>query len=113
SDEVAATLSDLELFGLGPDEVNGFFHRVDSVTLAQANAALRNHFCSAVPRFVLVGNAAKLESVVSRYAPQRVNIALSSPGFNPAAGGPVVVSPAAATRPAGAVRPAKRNTRRR
>src|SRR5215213_4133854 len=49
--------------GLGRDEVDGFFGRVDAVTLEQANAAIRKYYQTDKLTFVLLGNAAKVREV--------------------------------------------------
>src|ERR1035438_7346584 len=43
ADQVAAVLGEMEIFGLGRDEVDQFFARVDAVTLEQANAVARKY----------------------------------------------------------------------
>ena len=69
SDQIATVLGEIELFGLGRDEVDGFFHRVDAVTLEQANAAIRKYYATGNLTFVLLGNAEKIRTVAAKYGP--------------------------------------------
>ena len=81
ADQVAAILGDLELYGLGRDEVDDFFARIDAVTLEQANAAARRYYKPDNLTFVLLGNAAKIREAAGKYAPKVAEVAVSKPGF--------------------------------
>jgi predicted Zn-dependent peptidase len=81
ADQVAAILGDLELYGLGRDEVDDFFARIDAVTLEQANAAARRYYKPDNLTFVLLGNAAKIRKAAGKYAPKVAEVAVSKPGF--------------------------------
>jgi zinc protease len=81
ADQLAAILGDLELYGLGRDEVDDFFQRIDGVTLEQANAAARKYYKADNLTFVLLGNAAKIRESAAKYAPKVVEVAVSKPGF--------------------------------
>ncbi len=70
ADQVAAMLSQLELFGLGRDEVDQLFQRIDAVTLDQANATVRKYYRSENLTFVLLGNAAKIRDAAAKYGPK-------------------------------------------
>jgi len=70
SDQIANVLGDMELFGLGRDEVDGFFARVDGVTLEQANAAIQKYYRTDNLTFVLLGNASKIRTVAAKYGPK-------------------------------------------
>ena len=67
SDKIAGALGEIELFGLGPDEVNQFFARVDGVTLEQANAVARKYYRTDNLTFVLLGNAAQIRQAAAKY----------------------------------------------
>jgi zinc protease len=69
SDQIATVLGELELFGLGRDEVDGFFARVDAVTPAQANEAIQKYYRTDNLTFVLLGNAEKIRDVAKKYGP--------------------------------------------
>ena len=67
SDEIATQLGEMELYGLGRDEVDQFFSRVDAVTVEQANQAIRKYYRADHPTFVLLGNAAKIRDAAAKY----------------------------------------------
>jgi len=69
ADQIANVLGDLEVFGLDRSEVDGFFARVDAVTLKQANAVVRKYYGADKLTFVLLGNAAKVRDVAKKYGP--------------------------------------------
>jgi zinc protease len=46
ADQIAGVIGELELYGLGHDEVDDLFLRIDAVTLEQANAAARKYYQS-------------------------------------------------------------------
>jgi zinc protease len=81
ADQLAIILGDLELYGLGRDEVDDLFARIDAVTLEQANAAARRYYKPDHLTFVLLGNAAKIREAAGKYAPKVVEVAVSKPGF--------------------------------
>ena len=80
-DQLAGRLSEMELFGLGRDEVDQFFQRVDAVTLAQANDAIKRYYRAENLTFVLVGNAAKIRESVGKYAGQVVERSVKQAGW--------------------------------
>jgi zinc protease len=67
SDEIATQLGEMELYGLGRDEVDQFFARVDAVTVEQANQVIRKYYAADHPTFVLLGNAAKIRDAAAKY----------------------------------------------
>ena len=81
ADQIAAMLGEIELFGLGRDEVDQFFARVDAVTLEQANAVARRYYRTENLTFVLVGNAAKIREVAAKYGPKVVERSVTQPGW--------------------------------
>ena len=80
-DQLATVLGEMELFGLGRDEVDQFFARVDGVTLEQANEAIRRHYGVTNLTFVLLGNASKIREVAAKYAPQMAERSVKQPGW--------------------------------
>ena len=81
SDQIATVLGEMEIFGLGRDEVDGFFQRVDAVTLEQANQAVRKYYQTDNLTFVLLGNAAKIREVAKKYGPKVVERPARQPGW--------------------------------
>ena len=80
-DQVAGVLADMELYGLGRDEIDELFSRIDGVTLEQANEAARKYFKPEGLTFVVLGNAAKIRDVVKKYSDKTVEVRVSAPGF--------------------------------
>jgi predicted Zn-dependent peptidase len=67
ADQIASALAEIELYGLDRDEVDGFFQRVDGVTLEQANAVIRKYYNTENLTFVLLGNAGKIRDAAGKY----------------------------------------------
>lgn len=82
ADQIATVLGEMELFGLGHDEVDQFFSRVDAVTLQQANEVARRYYRVENPTFVLLGNASKIRDVAAKYAPKIVERSVKQPGWS-------------------------------
>jgi len=82
TDQVAGVLADMEIYGLGKDEVDDFFSRIDAVSLADANAAARKYYKSDNLTFVLVGNAAKIRETAAKYAPKVTEVPITKSGFS-------------------------------
>lgn len=71
----------MELYGLGRDDIDELFARIDAVTLEQANAAARKYFRPDALTFVVLGNAAKIRDGVRKYSDQMMEVRVSDPGF--------------------------------
>ncbi|HUB81262.1 MAG TPA: pitrilysin family protein [Bryobacteraceae bacterium] len=67
ADQIANVLAEMELYGLGRDEVDEYFSRIDAVTLDQANAVARKYYRADNLTFVLLGDAAKIRDVARKY----------------------------------------------
>ena len=80
-DQLAAIVSDIELFDLNRGEVDDLFSRVDAVTLEKANEVARRYYGSGKVRILLLGNAAKFEDVAKKYDPKPVRVSITSPGI--------------------------------
>ena len=81
SDQTAAMVSDIELFGLNRGEVDDLFSRIDAVTLEQANAIAKKYYGGNDLVFVVMGNASKIRDTMKKYAPEIRELAAKSPGF--------------------------------
>jgi zinc protease len=81
ADQIAAVLGEMELFGLGRDEVDQFFSRVDAVTLQQANEVARRYYRAEDLTFVLLGNAPKIRDIAAKYGPKVVERSVKQPGW--------------------------------
>ena len=74
-------LGELEFYGLNKGEIDDFFSRIDAVTVEQANAVARKYYSDAALQFVLIGNAAKVEPMVKKYAAHQKTVPIKAPGF--------------------------------
>lgn len=81
ADQLAGILGELEFYGLDRSEIDGFFSRLDAVTLEQANAAARKYYRDAALQFCLIGNAAKVEPIARKYARELKTVPIAAPGF--------------------------------
>lgn len=79
--QLASILASLELFGLGRDEIDGYFARIDALTLEQVNAVVRKRFGSETLTFTLVGDAAKIRATAKKYARGMQEVEIAKPGF--------------------------------
>ncbi len=80
-DQLANAIGELELNGLTRDEVDGYFERIDAVTLADANAAAKKYYRSDNLTMVLVGAASKIGEDVRKYDPNPVIVPIKAPGW--------------------------------
>lgn len=80
SDQLAAVLGDMEVYGLGKDDIDDLFSRIDSVSLRDANEMARKYFKTGDLTFVLLGNSAKIRDVAKKYAPKMTEVAITKPG---------------------------------
>jgi zinc protease len=81
TDQLSNVLADMELYGLGKDEVDDFFSRIDSASLDDINATARKYYKPDHLTFVLLGNAAKIRQVAAKYAPKVTEVSVNKPGF--------------------------------
>ena len=78
--QLADLLGELELYGLGRDEIDGLFARLDAVSIKEANRVLR-HYSGAEPVLVVIGRAQELRQQVRDYASTIVEASITEPGF--------------------------------
>jgi predicted Zn-dependent peptidase len=81
ADQVASILADLDLHGLNKGEIDDYFSRLDALTLEQVNAVARKHYRLDNLQFLLIGNAAKIQDGVKKYAPKMKVHPIREPGF--------------------------------
>lgn len=81
SDQVAVAVTELELYGLTRDEIDGYFARLDAVTLESTNAAARKYYQRENLTFVLLGQADKIRDGVRKYAENLTEVLAAAPGF--------------------------------
>jgi zinc protease len=82
ADQLADVIGDLEVFGLNKGEIDDYFSSIDAVTVERANAVVKKYFTDANLQFLLVGNAAKIQDSVKKYAPKMKVVPVSAPGFS-------------------------------
>jgi predicted Zn-dependent peptidase len=80
-EQVATLLSELQLFGVQPNDVDDLFDRIDAVSLDEANAAARKYFSGRGMVFVLLGDAAQIRQVARRYAIEPWETSISGAGY--------------------------------
>ena len=80
-DQLANALSDLELWGEGREEIDGYFSRIDGVTLESVNAAVKKYYRTDNLTFVLLGAADKIRDSVTKYDPHFTELAARDAGW--------------------------------
>ena len=80
-EQLASMLATIELYGLGADEVNRFYARVDAITLDEANAVARKYYQPGDLTLVLVGPAAKIREAVKKYDPKPLEMSIRDAGW--------------------------------
>jgi zinc protease len=80
-DQLADTLTGMELYGLSRDEVDGFNARVDAITLDEANAVARKYYRPDDLTLVLLGPAGKIREAVRKYDPRPAELSIKSAGW--------------------------------
>jgi zinc protease len=80
-DQLATGIGEIELYGLGRDEVDGYFSRIDAITLEQANAAIKKYYQHDNLTFVILGAADKIRESVKKYYPQATEVSVKDAGW--------------------------------
>lgn len=80
-DQLASVLTSIELYGLTRDEVDGYFGRIDAVSLADAKAAAGRYYRPDGLVFVVLGPAAKIRDQVKKYAPTVTEVSITDAGW--------------------------------
>lgn len=81
SDQIASLIAELEFYGLDQNEINGYYAKIDSMTLDDARRVIKEHYPLENLVFVLVGKAEEIQSVAKKYAPKVDTKVISQPGF--------------------------------
>jgi len=66
NDQLANTICELEFYGLGSQDINTFFDRVDAMTLADAKRVIATYFPENDLAFVLIGQDSVIEPLAGR-----------------------------------------------
>jgi len=80
-DQLAALIGEIELYGLGRDEVDGYFARIDAITLDQANATIKKYYQTGDLKFVVLGAADKIREQVKKYDPHATEVSIKTAGW--------------------------------
>jgi zinc protease len=81
SDQLADLLAQLEFYGLDASDVNGYYAKIDSMTMADAQRVIKQYFPMDNLVFVLIGKASEIEPIARKYAPKIDKKTISQPGF--------------------------------
>ena len=81
SDQLADLVAQLEFYGLDPGDVNGYYAKIDSMTMADTQRVIKRYFPMENLVFVLIGKASEIEPVAGKYAPNIDKKTISQPGF--------------------------------
>lgn len=80
-DQIAALIGEIELYGLGRDEVDGYFARIDAITLDKANATIKKYYQTGDLLFVVLGAADKIREQVKKYDPHMREVSIKTAGW--------------------------------
>jgi predicted Zn-dependent peptidase len=80
-DQLAALIGEIEMYGLGRDEVDGYFQRIDGITLDQANATIKKYYQTGDLTFVILGAADKIREQVKKYDPHATEVSIKAAGW--------------------------------
>lgn len=81
SDQLADLLTQLEFYGLDASDIDTYYARIDSMTMADAQRVIKQYFPLNDLVFVLIGRASEIEAVAKKYAPQIDKKTISQPRF--------------------------------
>ncbi len=79
---LAAKLTELGLYGLGRDDVDGYAERINAVDLNQLKQAISHYPTRANMAIVIIGDAAKLRETAARFGPL-TEMKISDPRYIP------------------------------
>ena len=77
----ARLVGQIELYGLGREEVDGLFARIDGVTLENANEAIRKYYRTGDLAMVILGAGDKIREQVKKYDPRLREVSMKTPGW--------------------------------
>ncbi len=81
SDQLARLLAQLEFYDLDQTEIDGYYGRIDSMTLADSKRIIGQYFPEENLVFVLIGKAGEIQEVVKKYAPKMDTKSITEPTF--------------------------------
>jgi zinc protease len=81
TDQLAALIAELEFYGLDESEINNYYAKIDSMTLADARRVIKQHFPLDNLVFVLIGKADEIGAATKKYAPKVDTKTITQQGF--------------------------------
>lgn len=81
SDQLASLIAQLEFYGLDENEINTYYARIDSMTMADAQRVIKQYFPLENLVFVLIGKSSEIENIAKKYSPKLDTRNISQPGF--------------------------------
>jgi len=81
SDQLAALIAQLEFYGLDEKEINNYYAKIDSMTIADAQRVIKQYFPLDNLVFVLIGKSRDIEKVAKKYASKLDTRNITQPGF--------------------------------
>ena len=81
TDQLAASMAQLEFYGLDERDVNDYYAKLDAMTLADAQRIIKQHFPLDNLVFVLIGKSGEIENIAKKYAPKLDTKSITQPGF--------------------------------
>jgi predicted Zn-dependent peptidase len=81
SSQIARTFAELDAYGLDENEINGYFSRIDQLTLGEARRIISAYYPLDDLVFVIIGKASEIRPQLRKYAARIDERQLSDPGF--------------------------------
>ena len=81
TDQLAGLIAELEFYGLDENEINSYYAKIDSMTLADARRVIKQHFPLDNLVFVLIGKADEIGAVAKKYAAKVDTKTITQQGF--------------------------------
>jgi zinc protease len=81
NDQLARTLVELDFYGLNESEINGYFAKIDALTVADTKRIIKQYYPLDNLVFTLIGKADEIKDQVKKYAPQVDEKKINQPGF--------------------------------
>jgi predicted Zn-dependent peptidase len=81
TDQLAGLIAELEFYGLDENEINNYYAKIDSMTVADARRVIKQHFPLDNLVFVLIGKADEIGAVAKKYAPKVDTKTITQQGF--------------------------------
>lgn len=81
TDQLAGLIAGLEFYGLDENEINSYYAKIDSMTLADARRVIKQHFPLDNLVFVLIGKADQIGALAKKYATKVDTKTITQQGF--------------------------------